>query len=129
MGYHPFKRSARVAEVIKEEIGNLILHTLKDPRIGFISVTRVEVSSDLRHAKVFVSVYGDSKSTKRSMAGLESAKGFIRQRIGERIRMKYLPEIVFKLDQSISESIRIEKIIDSVCKRNEKTTTGDSQDS
>jgi ribosome-binding factor A len=116
-----------VAEVIKEEIAALILHGLKDPRIGFVSVTRVEVSEDLRHAKVFVSVYGDGESTKKSIEGLENAKGFIRQRIGKRIRMRYLPEITFRVDRSIIESIRIEEIIDSIHQGNERENIPDSQ--
>lgn len=125
---HPFKRSIRIGELIKEEVARLILYKLKDPRIGFVSVTRVEVSSDLRHAKIFISVYGDDRATKRSIEGLKSAKGFIRHQIGEKIRMRYLPELVFKLDDSILESIKIGQIINSLHKDGEEGNIEDSQD-
>lgn len=125
---HPFQRSNRVGELIKEEIAELILHKLKDPRIGFVSVTRVEVSQDLRHAKVFISVYGDEKAKKKSIKGLESAKGFIRQKIGERIRMRYLPEIIFKVDDSILEYFRLGEILSSIHKENERGNIEDHQD-
>src|SRR6266852_6178976 len=97
MGYRP----ERVREFIKEQVGEIIQQNLKDPRIGFVSVTAVEVSADLRHAKVFVSVLGDAQAKTDSMAGLQSARGYIRSELGKRLQMRFSPEVLFRLDDSI----------------------------
>ncbi len=104
-------RGGRVGEAIKEEISDIIRNELKDPRVGFASITRVEVSRDLRHAKVFVSVFGDEAQKAETIRGLESAAGFIRSEIGKRIRLHHTPEIVFRLDESIEHAVRIAKIL------------------
>ncbi|NPV71275.1 MAG: 30S ribosome-binding factor RbfA [Firmicutes bacterium] len=105
-------RGGRVAEAMKEEISDIIHNHLKDPRIGFASITGVEVSGDLRHARVFVSVLGDDRQKQDTLRGLESAVGFVRSEIGKRIRMRHTPEIVFKLDESIERGIRVSRLID-----------------
>ncbi|MCR4399183.1 MAG: 30S ribosome-binding factor RbfA [Firmicutes bacterium] len=104
-------RGGRVAEAIKQEISDILRDELKDPRVGFASVTRVDVSKDLRHAKVFVSVLGDEKQKADTMEGLESATGFIRSEVGKRIRLHHTPEILFRLDESIERSVRIAKVL------------------
>src|SRR6056297_3926860 len=95
------KRAIRVGELLKEEISQIVLREMKDPRIGFVSITDVEVSGDLRHAKIFVSVYGSDKEKEETMAGLKQATGFIRKLIGNRIKIYHIPEIIFRYDDSI----------------------------
>ena len=112
------RRERRVGELLKEEISKIIRREVKDPRIGFVSVTDVEVSGDLRHAKVFVSVYGDEKEKKDTMAGLEKATGFIRKLVGDRIKIHHTPEIIFRYDDSIEHGVYISKLIKEV--RNEE---------
>jgi len=106
-----FKRSLQVGEAIHREISAIIERELNDPRIGFATVTRVDCTPDLRYARVYVSILGDEKKGRESLRGFESAKKYIRKLIGERIRLKFTPEIEFVLDLSIKESVRIEQIM------------------
>jgi ribosome-binding factor A len=99
-----------VAEALRDEISSL-LSELKDPRVGFASITRVEVSSDLRHARVYVSVLGDEAAKKATMEGLRSATGFIRSEVGRRVRLFRTPEIAFHLDESLEKGARVLKLI------------------
>lgn len=108
------KRTERVGDQIRSEISDIITRRLNDPRIGFVTVTAVEVSEDLRHAKVFVSVYGDDKAKIQTMKGLKSASGFIRGEIGHRLRIKFTPEIVFKLDTSMEKAEHILAILEEI---------------
>ncbi|MFW5992283.1 MAG: 30S ribosome-binding factor RbfA [Halanaerobiaceae bacterium] len=112
------QRARRLGELIKQEISDIILKEVKDPRIGFVSITDVEVSGDLRHANVFVSVYGTEKEKKETMEGLKKANGFIRKLIGERITVYHTPELFFKYDQSIEHGVYISQLIDEVKKDN-----------
>ncbi len=120
-------RPERVREFIKEQVSDIIRHAVKDPRIGFVSVTDVEVSVDLRHAKVFVSVLGDAQAKADTMAGLESAQGFVRGELGRRLQMWFTPEILFRLDESIERGTRIVTLIHEVAKdtRHDRTSTPD----
>ncbi|MGI6552145.1 MAG: 30S ribosome-binding factor RbfA [Clostridia bacterium] len=104
-------RSLKIAEEMKREIASIIRDEVKDPRVGFVTVTGVEVSGDLRHAKVFVSVYGDDEKTKLALEGLEKAKGFIRKEIGERIKLRFVPEISFRFDESIRHGAKITELL------------------
>lgn len=105
-------RSNRLAEEIKREITDIVRTQLKDPRISeFTSIMRVEVSNDLRHAKVFVSVYGSEENQKKTLDGLKRATGFIRSELGKKMRLKYLPELSFYLDSSIEQGIKITQLI------------------
>lgn len=113
------QRSQRLGELIKKEISDILLKEVKDPRIGFVSVTDVEVSGDLRHAKVFVSVYGDENERQATMEGLEKATGFIRKLIGERIKIHHTPEIMFRYDNSIEHGVHISKLIDEIKEKEE----------
>ena len=108
------QRAQKVAQLIQEEIGRLIQRGVKDPRIGFVTVTDVEVSEDLRHANVYVSVYGSDKAKEDSLAGLESAKGFIRSELGKHLRLRHTPELNFKYDQSVEYGARINKVINDL---------------
>lgn len=106
-----FKRSAQVGEAIQREISAIIEREINDPRIGFITVTRVDCTPDLRYARVYVSILGDDKKIQENLNGLQSAKKFVRKLIGERIRLRYTPEIEFRLDQSIREGAKIDAIM------------------
>ncbi|KXS50299.1 MAG: ribosome-binding factor A [Halanaerobium sp. 4-GBenrich] len=105
------KRAIRVGELLKEEISQIVLREMKDPRIGFVSVTDVEVSGDLRHAKVFISVYGTDKEKEETMEGLQQAQGFVRKLVGERVKIHHTPEIIFRYDDSIENGVHISEII------------------
>lgn len=104
-------RANRVAEQMKKEMSDIISRRLKDPRVGFVTVTDVEVTGDLQQAKVYITVLGDEETQAATLKALEKATGFIRSEIGSRIRLRKTPEIFFEFDQSIEYGNRIEKII------------------
>jgi len=105
------KRSEKVADLIRKEISEMLVKTIKDPRIGFVTITRVAVSEDYRSAKVYFSVAGTVEERQRSVEGLNSAKGYVRKELGRRIRLRYTPEIIFKFDPSIEYAIHIGEVI------------------
>jgi ribosome-binding factor A len=107
-------RQEKLGELIAVELSNLLRTRVKDPRVGFASITRVEVSGDMRHAKVFVSVMGDSKEQKETMKGLTNATGFLRHELASLLTLRFMPELVFKLDHSIEEGSRILELINKV---------------
>ena len=109
-------RAKRVAEAIKSEVAQIFTKDMKDPRLGFATVTHVEVSGDLRHVKIFVSVMGDEGQTSETMAALENAKGFIRSEIGKRIRLRHTPEIIFRHDTSIEHGTRVFQLLQEIHK-------------
>jgi ribosome-binding factor A len=108
---HPYKRSERLGELILAEISDLITREIKDPRIGFVTFTRVEMSDDLRHAKVFVSSIGAELEKARMLQGLSSATGYIRRRLGRALHLRYTPEISFLLDDSLEHGAKIAQIL------------------
>jgi ribosome-binding factor A len=105
------KRSERVADLIQKEISEMLIRSIKDPRIGFVTITRVLVTDDCRSAKIYYSVMGTPAEREESLKGLESAKGYIRKELGGRVRLRYTPEIVFQFDPSIEYAIHIEEVI------------------
>ncbi|NLZ39418.1 MAG: 30S ribosome-binding factor RbfA [Firmicutes bacterium] len=107
------QRAYRVAEEIKREVSDIIRYDLKDPRVTgpMISVTGVDLTRDLSHAKVFVSIYGSDEEQQTTMTALNNAAGFIRSEIGKRIRLRHTPEIVFQLDHSISYGAHINDVL------------------
>ena len=107
-------RVEKVRELMKQEISDIILHDLKDPRIGFVTVTSVSCTEDLREAKIYVSVMGDEQSVRDTLAGLGRALGFVRREIGRRIRLRFTPEISFALDTSLEYSDRIRRLLDTM---------------
>ncbi|MBE0447642.1 MAG: 30S ribosome-binding factor RbfA [Actinobacteria bacterium] len=113
-------RTHRVGELIKEEISDIIKKELKDPRIGFVTITGVDVTPDLRYANVFISVLGARKQKEETLKGLQSASGFLRNMLSKRIRIKYLPELRFTFDPSIEAGIRIEKVIRKLREKEEE---------
>lgn len=122
------KRVNRLSELLKEEISQIIRREVKDPRIGFVSLTDVEVSGDLRHAKVFVSVYGSDQEKEETMKGLEKANGFIRKLVGERITTYHTPELLFKYDDSIEHGVYISKLIEEVREEDKKRQNNQKED-
>ncbi len=107
-------RQEKLGEQFAAELSELIRTRLKDPRVGFASITRVEVSNDLRHAKVFVSVMGTPQEQKETMKGLSNSAGYLRHELATRIPLRYMPELAFKLDTSIEEGARVLELIKRV---------------
>jgi len=112
-------RYEKVAEAIKKEASLIIHDELKDPRLGFITITGVELTQDLRYAKIFFSVLGQDEDYKRSKEALDSALGFIRKLIAQRVKLRFAPEIAFKEDRSGEYSIRIQGILNQIKELNE----------
>ena len=104
-------RIEKLQELIKQEMSKMLLKELKDPRIGFVTVTDVEMTGDLREAKIYVSIMGGAEQVKSSLEGLQSALVFIRREIGHRIRLRFTPEISFALDTSLDYGDHIQKLL------------------
>lgn len=104
-------RIEKLQELIKQEMSKMLLTDLKDPRIGFVTVTDVEMTGDLREAKIYVSVMGGAEQVKSSLEGLNSALGFVRREIGQRVRLRFTPEISFALDTSLDYGDHIQKLL------------------
>jgi ribosome-binding factor A len=105
-------RMRRVNEAVREVLSGHIAEDLKDPRIGFVTVTGVETSPDLRHARVYVSVLGSDDERQAALDGLESAAGFLQAKVGEELRMKWTPTLAFEYDDSIDHGMRISELLD-----------------
>ncbi|TLM69372.1 MAG: 30S ribosome-binding factor RbfA [Deltaproteobacteria bacterium] len=110
----PSQRAQRVGETIQQEISALLLRGLKDPRIGFVTITGVEMTPDLHLARIYYTVMGDEAARKASAAGLKSSIPFIRQQLGRQLRMKYTPDLIFQYDSSIEYGSRIESLLRDV---------------
>jgi ribosome-binding factor A len=108
------RRPNRVGGAIQVEISRLLLREIKDPRIGFVTITRVKVSKDLRVVTVFFSVLGDQSVRADSLTGLNSAKGFMRRELGRRLRLRYVPDIVFSFDPSLEHMSRLAELIHQI---------------
>jgi ribosome-binding factor A len=107
------ERMRRVNEAIREALADAV-GDLKDPRIGFVTVTGVETSPDLRQAKVFVSVLGNERKREQSLEGLQSAHGVLQSRLASELRMKRTPQLTFEYDPSVAEGVRMSKLIDEL---------------
>src|SRR6059058_419086 len=107
-------RQEKLGELIAVELSELLRTRVKDPRVGFASITHVEVSGDLRHAKVFVSVMGTPEEQAQTMKGLKNATGFLRHELASRLVLRFMPELIFKLDTSIAEGARILDLIQQI---------------
>ena len=104
-------RANRVAEQMKKELGEILAMKIKDPRVGFVTVTDVEVTGDLQQATIYISVLGTDKEKQDTLLGLTKAKGFIRSEIGKRIRLRKTPELHFEIDEALEYGNRIESIL------------------
>lgn len=103
----------RVDEAVREVLSAAITQELKDPRVGFVTVTGVETSPDLRHATVYVSVLGDDAAREASLEGLRSAHSFLQRRVGGELRLKNTPTLTFAYDESVDRGMRISELLDS----------------
>jgi ribosome-binding factor A len=117
-----YKRSVRVGDQMKQEIADILMRKIKDPRIGFVTVTDVELSDDLRNAKVFVSIYGGDKE--ETFKGLKSAAPFIRSELGRRMTMRCVPEILFRFDSTVEQGAHIMELLHEI---EEKQTTEEKE--
>jgi ribosome-binding factor A len=104
-----FKRAERVSDQMKQEIADILMRKIKDPRIGFVTITDVEVTDDLKNAKVFVSIYGGDKEA--TLKGLKSASPFIRSELGRRMRLRVVPEIIFRFDSTVEKGAHIMELL------------------
>ncbi len=111
------RRTDRLNSLLQEVLSEIIQHDVRDPRLGkFVSITHVEITKDLHHAKVHISVLGDTKQKQESLEALKSAAGFIAQTASKQVTMRYFPELTFKLDQSVEEQIRLDEIFKKIHK-------------
>ena len=103
------RRISRVASLIQQEVSLMVLHEIKDDRVGagMVSVTDVDVSGDLQHAKIYVSIYGTDEARAETMAGLKSATGYVRRELGRRVRLRRTPEVVFIEDRALERGDRM----------------------
>ena len=105
-------RTGRISEEMKKEVSAIIQNELKDPRLPkIVSVMSADVTKDLRYAKVYISVLGSEEDKKKALEGLKSAAGFIRREVGHRLQLRYTPELLFELDNSIERGVYISKLI------------------
>jgi len=105
------RRAERVGEAMREVIADLLLRDIKDPRIGMITLTAVEMSDDLRHARVYFSCVGDAATRERSLQGLRSAAGFIKGQVTRRLRLRYAPDVAFVFDPGIEGADRLASLL------------------
>lgn len=108
------RRQRQVAELLHEEISQIIQREIKDPRLGFVTVTGVEVSPDLRLAKVFITVLGDDTDIKSTLTGLTSAANYFRHKLGQSLSLRHIPELSFKLDTSLEYGLHIDHLLDTI---------------
>jgi ribosome-binding factor A len=114
---HPYKRSQRLSILLREEIADIIMRRVKDPRLGFVTVTDVEMSEDLKLAKVYISVYEGDKDL--TIEILNSAKGIIRNEVSKRVRVKFIPSIEFRIDRSIEHGDKIDRLLKEIKEKEE----------
>lgn len=118
-------RATRVAHHIQEELGRIFARGLKDPRVGFVTLTGVELSPDLRYGKVFYSVLGTEEEKKETAEGLKAATGFLKREVGRALSLRYVPELRFIYDDSAERSARIEELLREAREMDER---GDGED-
>jgi ribosome-binding factor A len=106
-----YKRADRVGDLIRSELAEIIQRKIKDPRIGFVTITRVEMSDDLKSGRVYISTLGNQEELADSLKGLESAFGFIKAELGRRLELRYIPKITFMSDDSYEEGEKVLKLL------------------
>ncbi len=104
-------RTDRVSDLIKDEISRLLLREVRDPRVGFVTITGASVSPDLKNVRVFVSILGESQARQASIKALNSAAGFFRRTLFKNLRLRFAPAIIFELDESLDQGDRIERVL------------------
>ncbi|MEF9951225.1 MAG: 30S ribosome-binding factor RbfA [Clostridium sp.] len=112
-----FNRTVRLSEEIRKILSDIIQNNIKDPRVPILTtVTRVDVTRDLRYAKAYISVFGDKEAKEKCIQGLRSAAGYIRREVGSKIKVRYTPEIIFEIDESLEHGLHINKILSDIKK-------------
>ena len=122
------QRSGRVQEAIRQEVSNIIHGQIRDPRLGFLTITGVELTKDLRYARIYFSVLGEDKEKKLALRGLNSAKGYIKGILGDRIKLRYMPDIEFKIDETLERTRHIYDLFEKIKKEKEDDAGSDSGD-
>lgn len=107
-------RQDKIQALLKEEISQILQREFADPRLGFVTITDVEVSPDISHAKVFVTIYGNEQEKETNLAVLKHAKNYIRQLLGKRIRIRTVPELDFRIDTSIDHGMKITELLEQI---------------
>jgi ribosome-binding factor A len=110
------RRVSRVSSLIQEEVSQMLLHEIKDDRVGsgMVSITDVDVSGDLQHAKIYVSIYGTEEARAETMAGLKSATGYVRRELGRRVRLRRTPEVIFIEDRGLERGDRMLNLLNQL---------------
>lgn len=108
------RRIEKMAEEIRREVSGIIAEEMKDPRLSLVCVSRVEVTNDLGHARILISVLGDEQKQEEAVQALEKARGFVRTELSSRIRMRHAPEISFRLDKSVEHGMKINAILNDL---------------
>ena len=119
-------RPERVQEALRQEISRVALEEIKDPRIGFLTITKVELTKDLRYAKVYFSVLGGAKEKALALKGLNSAKGYIKGMVADRIKLRLVPEISFRIDESIEHTKEIYDLFERIKKKDRGVRVAES---
>ena len=113
-------RQEKMCKLLKEEISEILRREIKDPRLSFFTIIDAEITSDFRHAKIFVSILGTEEERKQSMEVLKHAQHFVRQEFGKRVRMKVLPDIYFVQDESVDKGVRMLELLEEIRRNEEK---------
>jgi len=114
------KRKDRVGHLIQMELSQIVLHKLKDPRLGFVTITHVDVAPDLKSARVFYSVFGDEKVKASSQVALDRSAGFLQRGIGGTLNLRFTPKLKFVLDESLERGLEIDRVLDKIHKESKK---------
>jgi ribosome-binding factor A len=120
-------RDKRVADAIKETVAKIVLNEIADPKVGFVTVTRCHVTRDLRNATVFFSIMGSKEQQREAFAHLEHARSYVRRLVGQRVKLRYLPELRFAIDDVLVQEMRISEIIADMHRDDQPPPTPDAQ--
>ena len=123
----PGRRTDRVGVLIQRELSEIIQRELKDPRVGFCTISQVQVSTDLKYADIKVSVVGDKKQKRNSITGLKSAAGFLRREVVQRIGLRHAPELRFELDDSVDQLMQIDRLLKQIHTEEENSSPSDNE--
>lgn len=123
------QRPGRVQEAIRQEVSRIVQNEMRDPRIGFITITKVDLTKDLRYARIYFSVLGSAKDKRNTLYGLNSAKGYIKGLLSDKIKLRFMPDIEFKVDESLEHTQQIYDLLDKLKKekRDAEDNRGDKE--
>jgi len=122
------RRAERLTEEIREQVARMIASDLKDPRLGFVTVTRVELAHDLGHARIHVGVLGSEAEREKSLRALQQASGFVRRELGRRLRIRHTPEVEFRYDKGLDATDRVAQLLEAERRRAEEPRGGEGGD-